>query len=359
MSLKEDKVKDKSKLKDKPKSKLKDKDKDEDKKRKSTIENITPSNEIHSERINNDEHSIIDTDLRNSNQQSEEKCNGCFIQTAVVYCTNCEKLYCKMCEDQIHIIPRMKTHTRVETAFIYKLKKLCFNHNLKLELYCETCEEPICNDCYELGPHNTKLHRVLLLNEGFSQKINMLKRQVQRELVSKYEIFTDQINFLEFNIDEIKKEKERIESEIHKEYLYMLDGLKNQEGKKLAELNYESAVLQRDINSINDIFEFVNEFHISNQPDMIEFLLRYKTIYDSLNEIISKNIKSEIKIDTFFSDSLKEKHEKLEKYEKAKEIVKSKDDIIWSLIKEKNDEEEKEFLIMKERATKEIREWKK
>ena len=73
MSLKEDKLKDKSKLKDKLKSKLKDKDKDEDKKRKSTIENITPSNEIHSERINNDEHSIIDTDLRNSNQQSEEK----------------------------------------------------------------------------------------------------------------------------------------------------------------------------------------------------------------------------------------------------------------------------------------------
>jgi hypothetical protein len=32
--------------------------------------------------------------------------------------------------------------------------KNCVHHELSLNLFCESCEEPICRQCTILGPHN-------------------------------------------------------------------------------------------------------------------------------------------------------------------------------------------------------------
>lgn len=47
-----------------------------------------------------------------SNQKSERRCDGCFEGEAVVFCKDCSKQYCKICEDQIHIIPVHRNHQR-------------------------------------------------------------------------------------------------------------------------------------------------------------------------------------------------------------------------------------------------------
>ena len=41
-----------------------------------------------------------------------EKCDGCFDGYAVCFCITCEKIFCKMCEDQIHIVPSNRQHER-------------------------------------------------------------------------------------------------------------------------------------------------------------------------------------------------------------------------------------------------------
>ncbi len=41
-----------------------------------------------------------------------EKCDGCFDGIAICFCVNCEKIFCRMCEEQIHIVPSNRLHER-------------------------------------------------------------------------------------------------------------------------------------------------------------------------------------------------------------------------------------------------------
>ena len=47
------------------------------------------------------------------------------------------------------------------------------------------------------------------------------------------------------------------------------------------------------------------------------------------------------------------------KYDKASEVLKLKDDIIWSMMQEKKLQEEKELALIKEKTRNEISEWGK
>jgi hypothetical protein len=291
-NLKDDRSKSKDKDKDKDKKKDKDKEKDKDKKKDKDKDKKKDKNTKSSD----DELGVSGMSGKHSNlhtiNQNAEKCDGCFIQEGVVYCTNCEKIYCKMCEDQIHIIPRMKTHSRIAVELMHNLKKLCYNHSNKLNLYCETCEEPICSDCFNLGPHNTRLHRVVNIVESFRKKFNVLKMVVKNSLKKRYDLYLDQLQFLDFNIEEIKSNKHILEKNIQQEYLTMIDKLKVQEGKKMAVLNYESSLIQKEINKIHDICNFISDNTMVNSPDMIEFLLKYKKSKSNIDEMLSKPVKS-------------------------------------------------------------------
>ena len=54
---------------------------------------------------------INNTNMNMTNMNGE-KCDGCFEGYAVCFCVNCEKIFCKMCEDQIHIVPSNRHHER-------------------------------------------------------------------------------------------------------------------------------------------------------------------------------------------------------------------------------------------------------
>lgn len=298
-----DKSKDKDKKKDKDKEskdtkdtkdkdRKKEKEKDKDKKKKDISEDEIDKSAISDKPSNLYNNNNNNNNNININNDHIEKCDGCYVQDGIVYCTNCEKIYCKLCEDQIHIIPRMRSHNRIPVDMMYNLKKLCFNHGNKLNLYCETCEEPICSDCFNLGPHNTRLHRVVTTSESFKRKYNELKMIVKTNLKRRYDLYLDQIQFLDFNIEEIKNNKSILEKNIQQEYLTMSDKLKVQEGKKMSVLNYESSLIQKEINKIHDACNFVSENTMQNSPDMLDFLLKFKKMKDSIESMLSKPVKS-------------------------------------------------------------------
>ena len=41
--------------------------------------------------------------------------------------------------------------------YIPRKEKTCIHHERKLALYCESCEEVICEQCSVLGPHNNQV----------------------------------------------------------------------------------------------------------------------------------------------------------------------------------------------------------
>ena len=140
----------------------------------------SPNNNNNNFNVNNNNNNNI---LNNSNSQQNyfgQKCEGCYNGDAICYCEECNKLYCNICDEQVHIIPALSNHIRVSFNDIYKQKKLCYHHQNIFEFYCESCNEPICSECQIIGPHNTNLHRIISINEAFNKKhlqLSNLKQQ--------------------------------------------------------------------------------------------------------------------------------------------------------------------------------------
>jgi len=43
---------------------------------------------------------------------TDEKCEGCYENDGQCFCLNCEKIYCKFCENHIHNVPVNRSHER-------------------------------------------------------------------------------------------------------------------------------------------------------------------------------------------------------------------------------------------------------
>lgn len=211
-----------------------------------------------------------------------------------------------------------------------------------------------------IGPHNNKLHRISNVFDSFRKKFTYVNNLVQKSLLEKLDQLTTQIQYIEFHIEEVKTCKNSIERDIRSEYSQMIETIRGEEGKKLAILQYDSAVLQKEVNKIQDIVNVVNDISITDSPDMIAFLLRYKQLNETVEMSLTKPFKKviDVAVDDFPRE-LDEKRAKLEKYEKIKKLLKAKDDIIWNLILERKAREEKEVLKLKEKTHNEISEWAK
>ena len=110
--------------------------------------------------------------------------------------------------------------------------------------------------------------------------------------------------------------------------------LKNEKGKKMAILNFESANIQKDLVKYDDLINFVKE--IKSNEDHLDFLLRYKNLNEELENLISKPTKlnfdkniTKININIDESNLIKN----INKYEK---FIKIKNDIIWNLFNKIN-----------------------
>lgn len=211
-----------------------------------------------------------------------------------------------------------------------------------------------------VGPHNNKLHRISNVFESFRKKFSYVNNLVQKSLISKLDQLTNQIQMIEFHIEEVKNVKNNIERDIRTEYSQMIENLRGEEGKKLAILQYDSAILQKEINKIQDIVNVVTDINMSETPDMIAFLLRYKQLNETVEMSIVRPFKKSIEVSTEdFPRELDERRAKLESFENMKKLLKAKDDIIWNLIQEKKLKDEKELLKLKEKTQNEVAEWAK
>ena len=113
----------------------------------------------------------------------------------------------------------------------------------------------------------------------------------------------------------------------------MIDNLNSFEGKKNAIINYESSNLQKSLNDISEIINYLNQIILSDQPDMIDFLLKYKQINEKVENILAKPLKTKYNIITDdFPHELEEKDKKIKNCENLEQLCQLKDEIIWKLM---------------------------
>jgi len=237
--------------------------------------------------------------------------------------------------------------------------KTCIHHQQDLVYYCESCEEPICEKCSILGPHNNQLHRINTLNEAFHSRAVATHQVITGSILGKRDQLIGQVHRIDQRLEEIKHVKTIIERDVRAEFGGMLERLRSSEGIKLAVLQHEIAHLQRDVDKINDIVNVVNEL-TGEKGDPIDFLLRCRHLTDTIEYTVAKPFKTTIDVVPYdLPRELGEQREKIEKMKVVTDILAMKDGVIFQLIKKYKEEEEKISAELNKTAQDEIDEWAK
>ena len=277
-----------------------------------------------------------------------QKCEGCFNTEILSFCKECGRAYCTKCDNQIHLVPAYKNHQRVPMSEMLHLRHLCIHHNNPLKLFCDSCNEPICEECQIIGPHNTKLHHIKTIIEAYNEKFKILSNIVDTRIMNDIQMLTNNQAIIQKKIKEVEDKASIIEKEINDSYYKNLDKLRNEKGKRIAVLNFESSKFQKEMINIQDIVnynkDFNNKFKMNgiyssnanstDQENKIEYLLKYKNISENIESIITKPLNEMILdkgIDQMPISDIMETL-KMDNFLKLKTLLKVKNDIIWSLI---------------------------
>ena len=308
----------------------------------------------------------------------QEKCEGCFQGNGIVFCTECGKIYCKTCEDQLHVIPSFRNHERIPLEAFSETKMQCYHHNQPLRLFCETCHEPICTKCQKMGPHNTPLHHIASLFQVYKKFLDMGKNYINGPLKEKGMKIEELLMQIDGALNDSKSKAKELLHGISSEYENAIEKVIKLEGNKKAELSFNSSEIQKDILNIQRILDILNKKDISYYSNdnsenklpmeedendrIINFLLQYKSLINEIDQIISKPInkimtkEDEEKI-LNWPKELNDSKEKLINYEKYKKIIKAKDDIIWKLLTTPYEDKCPELYQIEKKSQEEISKW--
>lgn len=141
-------------------------------------------------------------------------------------CILCDKIYCKMCDYQVHMIKANSHHKRSKIYQAEHIINKCSIHDCKLLFFCETCNKAICEICKKEGKHSSKLHSISNITDSFTNKFNNLNSFVSKDLMTKYVKLHEQINNIEILCEKVRENSMKIEKEIKEEYLKLIQCLK-------------------------------------------------------------------------------------------------------------------------------------
>ena len=327
------------------------------------------------------EKNIIYNSIQNNNtimNQLSERCEGCFQGEGICFCSECGKIYCKTCDDQLHVIPSYRTHERIPLEIFTELKVNCCHHNLPIRLFCESCHEPICKECKKNGPHNTPLHITGSLFTVYKKFIDIGKSYLNGPLKEKSFKIEELMVQIDTLLNENKNKAKEMLHGISLEYETIIEKITKIDGNKKAELSYNASELQKDILNIQKILNLLNKkdkdyFENGGQTypleedendKIINFLLQYKSLVGEIDNIISKPTskiltKEDQEKILYWPKELNDSKEKLLNYHKYKKLLKVKDDIIWKLLTTPYEERNPELEEVKRKTNEEISKWTK
>ena len=365
---KKEKSKDKKSSKDEKKKSSKEKTKTKDKSKKSEMPKDQDEKDL-PEMMSNDENEKIEKanliqNLSAKNQTQlinfppnninpppliQEKCEGCFQGNGILFCNECGKIFCKTCDEQLHVIPSFRDHERIPLEAFSETKVQCYHHNQSLMLFCETCHEPICAKCQKMGPHNTPLHKISSLFQAYKKFLETGKNYINGPLKAKTLKLEELMMQIDNALNDSKGKAKDLLRNISAEYESVIEKITKLDGNKKAELSFNSSEFQKDMLNIQRILDTLDKKNMSYYSNenggnklpmeedendrIINFLLQYKALINEIDQLISKPInkimtkEDEEKI-LNWNKELNDSKEKLINYEKQKKIIKSKNEII-------------------------------
>eukprot|EP01088_Endostelium_zonatum_P017392 TRINITY_DN5113_c0_g1_i1.p1 TRINITY_DN5113_c0_g1~~TRINITY_DN5113_c0_g1_i1.p1 ORF type:complete len:654 (+),score=175.53 TRINITY_DN5113_c0_g1_i1:104-2065(+) len=221
---------------------------------------------------------------KNDGLPCENECG----KTAEVECQQCDAKYCNECFDSCHQKPpAMRKHTK--TALGHKESRQCSEHKKDLEMYCQTCEEPVCLMCM-FGKHQG--HKGIPIKQKVEESLQSLKtiRDQNQEQESKIK---EQITRVDASIQALHKERSDSKSRINEICDALIQKINDHRTKSIQEVDsiqapHETALNERK-ESLNSILSSVAE-HLGKYQQTSESQDEQQVL--ALEKLLTASLKS-------------------------------------------------------------------
>lgn len=211
-------------------------------------------------------------------------------------------------------------------------KTLCPTHNKEFKMFCESREEPVCEDCLLSAPYTGIPQKIVPIEEAYRYRLAAVYNTLNSHLFSKREQLLAQIHRVEFRLDEVKRVKLLIERDMKSEFSAMNERLNSVCGTKVAILQHDISELQGDLDRITNIINSVE----TSSHDMVGFLQKSTELRDLLELSLAKPYRTEITVGTEdLPRELANIREMAMNYPALTSLVALKDEIIWRIMHEK------------------------
>ena len=202
-------------------------------------------------------------------------CDNCTTTNTTGYCKECAKFLCQGCID-VHkkwgpiadhkITSLDEVATSASKLLPEKQKIKCSNHNKPSEIFCQSCEELICQDCI-VRIH--KDHDCDLVSDCYPRHCQKLERSL-KSVRDKVTAVTDVLPLFADRENEIKEQGKNIKKEIHVMVEEMIDTLRQSERQltrevdivtdsKLQVLSEQKRSSETRLSQLKDCLEFVEQ----------------------------------------------------------------------------------------------------
>lgn len=213
--------------------------------------------------------------------------------------------------------------------------RTCYHHAVFLTLYCDTCEEPVCDQCTIVGPHNTQMHKISNLMDAYNSRVAKLSHIINGNLIKKRDELVSRINGIEARIEELKHRQEKIERDIRTECGYIMERLKNAEGSKQALLNHEMHVVQEELEHMQEIKRRFLEL-TKDEATVPQFLAASSALNKNIEFLLSKPVKKNPEVYPWdLPYELRDIREALDNNKVLVSASKFKQEAIWLLWEQK------------------------
>ena len=196
-------------------------------------------------------------------------------------CLNCSEYFCENCYMQHS--NKNKNHKLID---IDKVNMICFHHNEIYNSYCFNCKKNICNKCYNKENHNN--HRIIYFetiqpNNDLLETIknNLMKEKSNLDFLEKN--FIDSLNTLKnsfYSILKMKRDQYLLKEGLIKQYEH-------------TPFNYHNIT---NCIKLNFFCNNITFYKHRNDVNKLQLISQIFNILNDENEIESKKIQSEIKI---------------------------------------------------------------
>ena len=255
-------------------------------------------------------------------------CDNCTTVNATGYCKDCSKFLCQKCIDIHKVWPPIAHHQMMDLSAVaasasqlpsakQKTTPTCSSHGEPLVIFCETCDEVICQHC------TVRIHRdheYDLVNDSYPKHCQKLEECLS-PVKGKMEDVKKVLSKIAKREGEIRKRGEGVLEEIHEMVEEMMNVLRESERKlseeakrvtdaKLEVLSGQAKSAQISLSLLEHIEDYVEESVKTGTPQ--EVLGSKKQMMERMSEVTTQinveELEPKEKADFVLSKDIKSLH---------------------------------------------------